>query len=440
MTDDTPAINTAKGSPPASKLELFGWMMFDFANSSYTTVIVTVAYSVYFVETVTSGAGLDEEAGNLYWSLGLAASQLVVLATAPVLGAVIDFTAAKKRVLALTFLGCVAGTFALGWVGPGDVALGLALFCLSNCLFSMGENVVAAFLPELVSAERMGRISGLGWAFGYVGGLLSLIVCFPFLKDGFGPDNTHGAQRAFMAVALFFLVGGLPTFLFLRERAQVQPRPQGMGLVRAGISRVHGTLREIRRYRQLFRFLLVFFVYNLGVTVVIGFSSLFGTQELGMGTAELMNLFIVVQLSASIGAFGFGVLQDRIGSQTALSLTLLIWVAVCVGAYFSTTAVHFYVVGNLAGIAMGSSQSGARALVGMFSPADRSGEFFGFWGLVWKLSAVVGPLGFGLLQRELGMRSAVLLTAVVFVAGIVGLFFVDENEGREAAEHGAASR
>ena len=230
-----------------------------------------------------------------------------------------------------------------------------------------------------------------------------------------------------------FLVGGLPTFLFLRERARPQPLPDGQRYLAIGFSRVFATLRRIRDHRQLFRFLPVFFCYNCGIVVVISFSSIYARQELGMDANALMIFFIVVQVSASLGAFAFGFLQDRIGARTALSLSLVVWLFVCLGASFCRTTGQFYVVGNLAGIAMGASQSGARALVGTFSPAGRGGEFFGFWGLVWKLSAVVAPQLFVAFNRALGMRYAILLTGAFFLVGLVGMTFIDEKEGRREA-------
>ncbi len=405
-------------------------MLFDFANSSYTTVVITVAFAVYFVEAVAP-AGTD---GQLYWGAAIAVSQFLVLCTAPIIGAIADYSAAKKKLLLVTFIGCVAATAALGVVRPGDLWLGFALLVASNVFFSSGENLIAAFLPEIAPPDKMGRISGYGWALGYIGGLGSLFACYPFFADGFGAENSVNIRWAFVLVACFFFAGGLPTALFLRERAVATRRATGRSYAAIGFSRVFGTLRDLRGHRQLFRFLGVFLVYNCGVQIVITFGAIFAESEIGMSGGELMIFFMILQVSAAVGAFGFGVFQDRAGAKAALALSLLVWIGVTLGAYVAETATHFYVVGNLAGVAMGSAQSGARALVGTFSPPGRSGEFFGFWGLVWKLSAALGPLMFGFASSQLGMRSAVLLTTLFFVVGVVGLTFVDEREGRREAE------
>ncbi len=418
---------------PATKREIFAWMMFDFANSSYTTVIITAVYAPYFVNAIAAGSGLSREDGEWYWGASVAVSQFFVLISAPVVGAICDFSSSKKRFLFATYVGCVAATFALGWVGPGDLAAGIALLVVSNFFFSSGENLIAAFLPEITTPQRMGLVSGLGWGIGYIGGLLSLVACYAFVSSGIDSEHAETVQWAFIMTALFFLAGGLPTILFLKERAHPMPLAAGDNYVKAGFRRVATTLREVRRHRQLFRFLAIFFVYNIGIFIVIAFSSIYAINELGFSANEVITFFVVVQLSASLGALGFGALQDRLSARWALSLSLVCWLIVCVGAYFTSTSAQFYVVGNIAGIAMGSSQSGARALVGTFSPPERSGEFFGFWGLVWKLSTCVGPLAFSTTTKLVGMRTAVLLTGVTFLVGLIGMCFVDEAAGRREA-------
>jgi UMF1 family MFS transporter len=423
---------------PATRREILSWCFFDFANSSYTTMIITFSFALYFVETVVPGAGKSQETGKLLWGIGAAISQWIVVLSAPLVGALADFSGAKKRFLLLSYLGCVLGTGLLALVGPGDVALGMVLFIASCVCYSAGENLIAAFLPEIAPPERMGRISGAGWALGYIGGLASLAVCFPFLRAGVGPEQASSVQASFLVVAAFFLLGGLPTFLFLRERAVPQPLPPGRTYFGIGLQRVLETLRRVRRYRQLFRFLCVFLVYASGINVVVAFATIFAKQEMGMGMTELLVFFLVLQISASVGALAFGVLQDRLSSRTAVILSLVLWLAVCLGAYWTRSTGVFYVIGNLAGLAMGASQSAARALVGTFSPVARSGEFFGFWGLFWKLAGG-GPLVFGAVQLWLGSRNAILVTAGFFVLGIVGMCFIDEAEGRRAAREAPAA-
>ena len=407
-------------------------MLFDFGNSSYTTVIVTAVFAPYFINTVVIADEGSTASGNFYWGVGNAISQALVLLTAPIVGAVADFSGVKKRFLFLTYVGCVAGTCALSWVGPGDLALALVIFALSNFFFSSGENLIAAFLPEIAPPERMGLISGLGWGLGYVGGLVSLVACYPLVQGGFGADNAASVQWTFVIAGGFFLLSGLPTFVFLRERPAYQRRRIHL---MTGFQRVFQTLRHVRKHRQLFRFLGIFLFYNCGTMIVITFASIFAARELGMSGGEVVEFFIVVQVSASVGALGFGYAQDRLGAKACLIAALVGWVMVCIGGPLCETTLHLYIVGNLAGVAMGASQSGARALVGLFTPTARSGEYFGLWGLAWKLSSGLGPLLFGIASGlGLPMRLAFLLTGVFFVGGIVGLFAVDVAAGRREAE------
>ena len=436
MAIDEPSVarkaESAAPVSPASFREILGWCMFDFANSSYTTLILTFSFPIYFTDVVVAAAGMEGMKDSL-WGMSVSLSQAIVLLTAPVVGAIADYSGAKKKFLAFTYIGCIAGTACLAALSPQNLIPCLAAFVFATVCFSSGENIVAAFLPEIAPPGKMGRISGLGWALGYLGGLGSLFACMPFLLDGIDAAHADQVRLSFVAVALFFLLGGLPTFLFLRERALPRPLPPGKGYVAVGISRTLETLSRVRRYRQLFRFLGVFLLYTCGINIVVVFATRFAKEAMGMTTGQLLIFFCILQLSASLGAFAFGVLQDRLGSKLAIQLSLVLWIGACLGAYWTTSLTVFYAVGNIAGMAMGAAQSGGRALVGTFSPVSRSGEFFGFWGLSWKLSGVIGPLVFGLASDALGMRPAILITTAFFVLGLIAMSFIDEEQGRRAA-------
>ncbi|MBI4865222.1 MAG: MFS transporter [Candidatus Riflebacteria bacterium] len=424
--------NDAPPVPPvtASYREIFGWCMFDFANSSFTTIIVTVVFSVYYTKIVCTG----RTDGDTLWGLGNMVSQLLVLLAAPFLGALADFSGSKKRFLRMSWVSCCFATSLLYFVRPGDAWLGLALFVLANLAYSAGENFNASFLPELASAEDMGKVSGYGWALGYFGGLFALLLCYPFTQGAFDLANEANLRITSLVTAAFFFVAGLPTFMLLKERAVAQSLPPGSTYLRVGFSRVMSTLGEIRRFRQLFRFLLVFAIYNMGLCAVVAFASIFAEKNLGFGPRDLLGFFLVLQISAALGAFALGYFQDRYGAKAALNLSLAIWIVVSVGCYLATDRWSFMIVGNLAGLALGSAQSGARALVGLMAPVSRSAEFFGFWGLFWKLSSALGPLAFGIASTWYGQRWAVLANGLFFVAGLVLLQTVDVDEGRRAAQ------
>lgn len=416
--------------PPVRPREIVSWAMFDFANSSYTTLIVTVAYSVYFTKLVAPGDKAD-----FLWGLGILISNLIVMLVAPILGAMADDMGRKKLFLVGTYLLCVGGTLALYFVLPGMVSLGLALFVLSNLGFSFGENLVAAFLPEISTPANVGRISGFGWGLGYLGGLACLVVCFKRISGGFGLDNLENLRLTWVATGLFFLVAALPTFIFLRERAARGPRRTLPEYGRVTFGRLAQTARALRHFSELARFLSVFFVFSCGLMSVIAFASIFAERTLGFTSKELILLFIALQVSSALGAFVFGAIQDKIGARRTIQIALVLWIAIAVATYFTVSKSVFWGVGVAAGLGIGSLQSASRGLVGLFSPVEKSGEFFGLWGFAGKGAYMLGPFIFGLISSATGsQRIAILSTACFFVAGLIGMFRVNEARGRAAAE------
>lgn len=372
--------------------------------------------------------------GDFLWSFGNFLSQGLVLLTAPLLGAIADYSASKKKFLFLSYSICIVFTVLLYLVKPGDVWLGIILFVFGNFAYSTGENLIASFLPELARPEDMGKISGFGWSLGYIGGLLSLVCCLPFLKGGFELQNADNLRTTNLVVAAFFLVGGIPTFLFVKQKKKASDLPAGSSYIKIGIQRIKETFRNIRQFSELFRFLIVFGIYNCGVTTVVYFASIYAVTTIHLTTKELIIFFLITQVSSSLGAFLFGLIQDKVGAKRTIYMTLTIWLIVAAGAFLSTNRTTFYIIGNLAGLGLGSSQSAARALVGLFSPVQKSGEFFGFWGLFWKMSTAIGPLVFGTLSWATGsQRIAILSTGTFFLLGMIGLTFINEKRGIEAA-------
>jgi MFS transporter, UMF1 family len=416
--------------PPVAKREIFGWAMFDFANSSYTTIVVTVGFSVYFVSLVAPPGR-----GELLWGLGILISNGLVVLLSPLVGAVADDSGRKKLFLFASYAACVVGTAALWWVVPGRVGLGIALFVVSNVAFAFGENFAAAFLPEISTAKTMGRISGLGWGLGYFGGLFSLLAVSQLLAGDFVVDNIGRLRLAWPITAAFFLVAGIPTFLLLRERAPRGPRRRPAEYARVGYARVADTFRSLDHFRDLARFLAVFFVFTCGLAAVITFAAIYAKDTLAFTGTELITLFLVLQISSAAGALGFGWVQDRLGALRTVRVTLVLWVAVCVAAYLAVDKATFWGVALGAGLGIGSLQSACRALVGLFAPLEKTGELFGFWGLAGKAAFAVGPFVFGALAWLTGsQRVAIVSTALFFLAGLAALGSVDEARGRAAAE------
>lgn len=421
-------------NPGVRRREVAAWAMFDFANSGYTTVVITAVYNAYFVGVVAGRATW----ATFAWTAALAVANAFVLLTAPAIGAYADLRACKKRLLAWTTAGCVLATAALAWTGPGTLALAIALVVVSNFCFGTGENLVAAFLPELGKPEALGKISGWGWSLGYVGGLLALGLCLAWISSAGarGVAASEAVPGTLVITAALFAVASLPTFLLLRERATPQTGPvRTDDGARAALARFADTLAHARRYQDLARFLACVVFYQAGVSTVIAIAAIYAEAAFGFTTAETIQLVLLVNVTAALGAFAFGQVQDRFGHVRTIAATLLVWIATALLAYFATTRPLFWLVANLAGLALGASQSAGRALVGYLSPEDRRAEFFGLWGLAVKLSQILGPLTFGLVTwvTHGDQRTAMLVTSLFFVAGLAILAGVRVERGRRAA-------
>jgi len=406
--------------------------MYDFANSGYTTVVITAVFNAYFVAEVAGNAPW----ATFAWTSALAVSYALIIVTAPVLGAYADARAAKKRLLAATTVGCVLFTAALALTDRGDVALGFALVVLSNFFFGSGENLVAAFLPELAREDALGRVSGWGWSLGYVGGLVTLGACLVYVSvaQAHGAPATEFVPGTMVITAAIFAVASLPTFLLLRERA-VPGAAAGAGIVRIAFGRLKQTLYHAHQYIDLRRFLVCLVFYQAGIQTVVALAAIYAQQVMGFTTRDTIVLILVVNITAALGAFLFGQVQDRIGHVRTIVLTLFGWLLTVVLAWAAQGPALFWIAANLVGVCLGSSQSAGRALVGYLSPPARSGEFFGLWGLAVKLSSILGPVTYGLVTwiSAGDHRLAILVTGVYFVIGIAIVARLDVARGRRAA-------
>ena len=415
-----------------SRREVFGWAMYDFANSGYTTVVLTAVFNAYFVGVVADGAAW----GTLAWTLALGLSNALVMLTMPIIGAYADARAAKKKLLMVCTAGCVLSTALLAEVGRGDLALAVLAVVLSNLFYAYGESLNAAFLPELARREAMGRVSGWGWSFGYVGGMLTLGLSLAYVlwAQGQGLPATHFVPVTMLITAVVYGLASLVTFWLLKERAQPQAAPVGRTALGAW-QRLARTWHEARRYED-FRWLLTCaFFYQAGISVVIALAAVYAEQVLGFKQTDTMVLIFVVNIASAVGAFTFGHWQDRIGHRRALAITLWGWIVMTVLAVAATSATLFWVAAMLAGLCMGSSQSAGRAMAALLAPADRLAEFFGLWTVAVRLSAIVGPITYGLVTVATGgnHRIAILSTGIFFVLGLWVLRRVDMGRGMAAA-------
>jgi UMF1 family MFS transporter len=417
----------ASAEPAVGRARIFAWTLFDFGNTAFSVVIVTVIYSRYFINHVAGGE-------RWLWGLSVSLSMIIAALLSPPLGAASDSSNNRKRfLLGFTLLSVVA-TSLLFFVHEGMVVAGVGLFILANIGFEGGLVFYDAFLPGLTSPKSYGRVSGYGFAMGYAGALVVLVIISLMLPASTAPNYLFMVRLSFVVAAAFFLLFSLPMFLFVPE----PPRPEvrSSGFLRAGIAESRKTFRALfvtREYPQIARFLVAFFLYNDGILTVIAFAAIFAEHVLHMSDGDIILFFAIVQTSAVAGSVVFGIVTDKIGPKRTIMITLLIWIAIAAGAYFVQTVAQFYAVALVAGVAIGSSQSASRSFMALLTPKEREAEFFGFYdGLCGKASAVVGPFLYGIVADLTNERFAALMIGGFFLAGLAIIARVPEAAPRAA--------
>lgn len=422
--------------------EVFAWSMYDFANSGFTTVVLTAVFNAYFVGAVAGNAPW----ATFAWTGALALSSLLVILSMPALGAWADARAAKKRLLLVSTIGCVLATAGLSLAQPGSVPMAIVLVVIANWFYNIGESLVGAFLPELARPEAIGKVSGWGWSFGYFGGMLTLGLSLAWVltAQARGETAAEFVPVTMLITAAVFAMAAIPTFALLRERAVAQPVSSGQagGGLSQSVERLRRTWRESARFVD-FRWLLVCGAcYQAGIAVVIALAAVYAEQAMNFTQTQTMALIFIVNIASAIGAFGFGYLQDRVGHRRALAITLVGWIGMVLAAGLGTSLAVFWVAAVLAGLCMGSSQSCGRAMVGALAPATRLAEFYGLWALAVRVAAIVGPLSYGLVTwLTLGNhRAAILFTGLFFLAGLLLLSRIDMARGMRAAREAGDQR
>lgn len=430
--------------PPAlaTRRERWAWYLYDFGNSAYAAVVLLAVYSAYFQGGVVGGPE-----GTRLWGLSVGIAMLVVAVTAPVLGAIADFSGAKKRLLGFYTVMTVLFTGALFFATPGQVAIGMIAFILAEIGYRSGQVFYNALLPEIARPEEIGRVSGYGWAIGNIGGILCLLIILPLIVF---VDNNFVVRLSLVITAVFFAISALPLFLWLPERAQRRPLPPGESYVSVAASRLRRSIRTTRRFKEFLKYMGAFLVFDGGIIMALDFAAIIGAVLFGMDQQQLILFVILVQITNVFGAYFFGWLVDRLGGKPSLILSLLIMLVVVIALYFNRTTTGFFLIGALAGVGMAGAQSVSRAMVAFFSPPGQSAEFYGFFAMGGRASSFIGPTIYGFIAAEsalwyqaqgqgaqlaeqLGQRMAILAIAVFIGIGLILLTFVDERAGRAAA-------
>ena len=332
------------------KYKVFSWLLFDFANTSFSVIMVTFVFPLYFKNVICSG----EPSGDALWGFSISLSMLLVALISPVLGAAADYSGKRKRFLFVFTLISVIATALLSLSGPGMAVAAVALFILANIGFEGGLVFYDAYLKEIATDKSVGRVSGYGFAMGYLGAFAILLLTKPLLSKGIVLSNAPNVQLSFLAAAVFFALFAAPIFLVLRDQQKEERPAISFAALGSSIKEVKHTVRHIMSYPDLVRFLLAYFFYNDAILTVIAFSSIYAQNTLGFTTGELIVFFMLVQTTAIAGSIIFGFVTDKIGPKRTIVITLLIWFVVVLAAIFADRKELFFYTGMLAGLSMGS--------------------------------------------------------------------------------------
>jgi UMF1 family MFS transporter len=419
----------------------FGWCLYDWANSAFATVILAAVLPVYFASLVpTRGADLfwssQPVPATALWGYTISLSMMLVAIAAPGLGNLSDRRGWRLRLLVIsTLLGSFA-TCGLFFAGPGRYMLAAALFILANIGFAAGNIFYNAYLPDLAAGHEADKLSARGFALGYIGGGLMLLIAFLMIQQhallGF-TDQGSATRLGFLLTGIWWLGFSLPSFAWLKN---VPITPGAVHTLRTPRDYLR-IFADLGRYRDLRRFLIAFLLYNDGIQTIIAVSAIFASEELGLDTGTILGCFLMIQFVAMPGALLFSRLAGHFNTKRALLVSLLIFTAITVYASVMRTAVEFWVLGFAVAIVLGGSQALSRSLFSSMIPKQRSAEFFGFYAISSKFASIFGPLAFALMIDLTGSnRIAILSLALFFVVGITLLFGVDAVKGREQATTG----
>ena len=415
---------------PATRRERWAWYLYDFGNSAYAAVVLLAVYSAYFKGSVVGG-----HEGTRLWGISVGIAMLVVAAISPILGTLADFSGAKKKFLFFFTALAVVFTAALFFVMPGNIFAGMLFFILAEIGYRASQVFYNALLPEIAEPHELGKVSGNGWAIGSFGGIICLLIVLALIMLIGG--NTV-IRAAFLITAFFYLASALPLFLWLRERAEPKPLPQGKSAFKMAFERLGATFRAVKSYKEFIKFIIAFLVFNDGIMMTLDFAAIIGAVLFGMEQQQLIIFMIIVQITSVGGAYLFGILAHKWNSKKSLVLSLALMVVAVVWLLFVEQLYVFFIIGGLAGFALTGVQSVSRTLVGQFAPEGKSAEFYGFFEVGGRTSSFIGPAVYGFIAAEaaiiysgrgmealtaeqMGLRVAVI-SIIIFL--IVGLFML----------------
>jgi len=425
---------------------IFSWSIYDFANQPFTTITVTFIYSTFFASTIFLGT---EEAGVSAWGKAITISSLIIAFLSPIMGAIADRGGYRKLFLIFWTWICIIFSFLLYFPKQGDVFSALLFFCIANIGFEMGGVFLNAYLPEIAPKNKIGRISGYGWSFGYVGGLIALAACFvlfivpdnpfnPLTGNVLDKSNYEHIRIINIFIAIWFAIFSIPTFLYVKS-TNIVSKPS-RNLISSSFKSIRNTFYEIKKYKQIVRFLLARVVYNDAMITVIAFGGPYAYTQFGFDmdtNGKLMIFGIVLNVFAGFGAFIMGFLDDYIGGKKTVQITNVGFIVALIIAFLAPVLengeLYFWISGAMIGIFMGPNQAASRSLMGRLIPKSKETEFYGFFAFSGKATAFLGPLLFTLIiDYTNNIRLSLLMLALLFFIGMLILNTVNTKEGIES--------
>lgn len=411
--------------------------MYDWANSAFATTIMAALFPPFYRSLVTS-AGLAENDATAYWGYTTSIALIVIALIAPVLGAMADYTGGKKRYMAFFVILGVLSTAAFVFIGTDTWVLGSILYIMGNLGFAGANIFYESLLPHIAQKNDIDQISTKGYALGYVGGGILLIVNALWIMKYqlFGmPDIAFALRASFFSVAVWWALFSIPFFRYVPEPPVSKKASPSVNIFKVGFSRLTTTYREVKRYKQLLIFLIAFWLYNDGINTIIKMATAYG-DEIGIRVTDMTFALIITQFVGIPFSFLFGRLARKIGAKQSILLALGVYLLISISGYFMQTATHFYILAFMVGTVQGGSQALSRSLFGAMVPKHKAAEFFGFFSTSAKFAGIAGPLLFGLVSQIAGeSRLSILSLIVFFIIGGAVLCFVKVEEGITVARN-----
>ncbi|MBM3707533.1 MAG: MFS transporter [Actinobacteria bacterium] len=400
------------------KLPTVSWALYDFANTAFAIVIITVIFPVFFTNVIAPEHLYGKNFGDLMWGAAGGASMLIAVFFAPIFGAVADSSRSKRKFLIVLTCICVLFVLLLYFTGSGTLVYAMLIFVIANIFYQLSMMFYNSFLPELSDKSNVGFISGFGFALGYMGGFFALLMIYPFLGRGLESENIPYLKLTFILTALYFIIFSLPSFLFLKDKPLSIDKKLPLrreSYLKVGFKRLSLTFKKMRKNKNLIRFLIAFFLFSNAFSILAAYAAIYGRNTLNLSLREIAFLFILGHFPVIISSVFFGWLVDKIGAKTVIIITLITWCAVIILITTINLKIVFYIVYILASVITGSTLIASRSLMSFLTPYDREAEYFSFYAIGGKFSAILGPVVFGLISYFTKNQRIALLSTIIFL-------------------------